>query len=1098
MKNFFWMLLILCSSLHAQCFDCIKNFGGFARDIDKLPDGFVHLYTGAIHKYDFNCNLLWTKTLRGHEAYINSVTTDPAGNIYLMLLDRTSTNAGMGPWNVNGFMMSPGVNFYKLNPNGDVLWWKHIGPMTGHRLSNIAYSQNALYLTGTFYQNLTFSSAVSFNHPYTDYPRAFIAKYDTDGNFIAAAERGNGLELFGISEIDPQGNTYLTYKTPNYEYSRVDKIDANLNLAWSTTLTSNIPGSNNPSVYDPTGIRFNSENQKLYLWGGMNLTTNILGHSFFISENNGVFQSALTEFNASTGTLTNIRRFDNNSNYSVPVFNGPAVHRSAFMAEKNGDLYLLTSFSGTLPLANGVATSTTYNNNTSNSEDLLLLKIKLFDFTPELVFQSYGVQNLNYHVGNHPGKIMFNGDDLYLTASFSSNPMTINGAVINNNSGNNNTDAMLYKYNILNSAGSGVINAQQTCLNDQTVFNLSGTYDSVVWNFGEPASPSNVSTLANPQHQYLSSGTYHVKAVVTCGIHTQTVEKDVVITPMPYLNAVPPITACEDSNGSGISSSFDTTQLQNRLVGAQPNVSLSFFTSSGLPLPSPLTNPFTNTVVNSQTVVARAYFTQNPGCYIERPIVFTTLASPLEPTAVSQQTFCIQENALIRDLTVAESNVIWHDAPFLGNSMAAGTALVNGNTYYASLKSATCESKRVPVTVLIQATPAPTGVANQLFCAFGNPTLSDIIVSGNNLKWYRSIGGSVLALSTRLTDGMTYYATQTVDGCESMTHLSVTVQVQSTLNVRAIALFYCDDDYDGLERINLDSFQHRLIDNPEQYHFSFFDTEVAAEDGTGEISAAYELRIGMHSVFARITSSTGCFQIVEIELELNESPQLNIPETIALCKDLGTVPIHAGDFDHYLWSTGEMSASITVSQPGSYWVTVTEDHNNINCSTTKNFEIFLSDAPQIERVQVTEWTAERNSIVIVVDTEGSYEYSIDGFTFQESNTFENLLSGTYNVYVRDVYRCDITKAEVVLLMYPVYFTPNGDGYNDVWKLPNSKREGNMSITIFDRYGKRVCEMSGDKGWDGTYNGKNLPTDDYWFVITHPDGKKLQGHFALKR
>ncbi|MFI1771825.1 MopE-related protein, partial [Thalassobellus citreus] len=81
---------------------------------------------------------------------------------------------------------------------------------------------------------------------------------------------------------------------------------------------------------------------------------------------------------------------------------------------------------------------------------------------------------------------------------------------------------------------------------------------------------------------------------------------------------------------------------------------------------------------------------------------------------------------------------------------------------------------------------------------------------------------------------------------------------------------------------------------------------------------------------------------------------------------------------------------------------------------------------------------------------------------------------------------------------PQFFTPNNDGSNDNWVVPN--RLNNISsITIYDRYGKLIKEV-GDlqSGWDGTYKNKPLPTSDYWYLILYNDGRTLKGHFTLKR
>jgi gliding motility-associated-like protein len=109
-----------------------------------------------------------------------------------------------------------------------------------------------------------------------------------------------------------------------------------------------------------------------------------------------------------------------------------------------------------------------------------------------------------------------------------------------------------------------------------------------------------------------------------------------------------------------------------------------------------------------------------------------------------------------------------------------------------------------------------------------------------------------------------------------------------------------------------------------------------------------------------------------------------------------------------------------------------------------------------------------------------------------------LKSGDYKVYVRDKNNCGVVDEEVFLLMYPYYFTPNDDTYNDTWKINLSEFEKGLTIKIFDRNGKFLKELSNDVGWDGMLNGEKLPATDYWFLVTRANGKEHRGHFTLKR
>ncbi|WP_370478075.1 MopE-related protein [Tamlana flava] len=81
---------------------------------------------------------------------------------------------------------------------------------------------------------------------------------------------------------------------------------------------------------------------------------------------------------------------------------------------------------------------------------------------------------------------------------------------------------------------------------------------------------------------------------------------------------------------------------------------------------------------------------------------------------------------------------------------------------------------------------------------------------------------------------------------------------------------------------------------------------------------------------------------------------------------------------------------------------------------------------------------------------------------------------------------------------PRFFTPNNDGNNDTWVVPD-RLKSISHIDIYDRYGKLLKEIRDtEMGWDGTYNNTLMPDSDYWYVIIYKDGKVLKGHFSLVR
>jgi gliding motility-associated-like protein len=80
---------------------------------------------------------------------------------------------------------------------------------------------------------------------------------------------------------------------------------------------------------------------------------------------------------------------------------------------------------------------------------------------------------------------------------------------------------------------------------------------------------------------------------------------------------------------------------------------------------------------------------------------------------------------------------------------------------------------------------------------------------------------------------------------------------------------------------------------------------------------------------------------------------------------------------------------------------------------------------------------------------------------------------------------------------PQFFTPNSDGFNDVWKVDDPQNLVE-SIQIFDKYGKLLKFIDADLTWDGIFNGKALPSSDYWYRVNTVDGRILRGNVTLKR
>ncbi len=254
-------------------------------------------------------------------------------------------------------------------------------------------------------------------------------------------------------------------------------------------------------------------------------------------------------------------------------------------------------------------------------------------------------------------------------------------------------------------------------------------------------------------------------------------------------------------------------------------------------------------------------------------------------------------------------------------------------------------------------------------------------------------------------------------------------------------------------------------------------------------------------IYARISSGSDCYGIAQIPLIVHSFGSALNNEAVVLCDTTVSIPLNAGSgYTSYSWDTTPptLTQTLNVTEPGIYTVTVT---NTFNCTGIKTFTVTESGRATDAQFEIQDFTGGSNSVTVLPQGIGTYQYSLDGVRFQESPLFTNLDSGQYTVYIKDINGCgNPFRKTVVVLDYPKYFTPNGDGMHEYWSIPYMYSRPNINVVIYDRYGKVVTGFKGGNslGWDGTLGGRKLPASDYWFVITLENGETFKGHFALIR
>ena len=328
--------------------------------------------------------------------------------------------------------------------------------------------------------------------------------------------------------------------------------------------------------------------------------------------------------------------------------------------------------------------------------------------------------------------------------------------------------------------------------------------------------------------------------------------------------------------------------------------------------------------------------------------------------------------------------------------------------------------------------------------------------------------------------------------CYSISEVTLNVEPHSNLGTYDV-YDICSDEIGLAVLIEIDQILNPLSVDFPNTDISIYRSEYSAllkiepltEDFYITFTQAFE-------VYFRVETENLCNYIGKIDLDILVAPVVEDIDYVYCPAYQNTLDAGAG-FETYLWSTGEVSQTIDISEPGIYSVEV----SNGICLNDFVVNAVLSSDIEIESISVNDFQ-ESNTVEIFVNEpgEGLIEYSLDGITYFESNYFNNVQPGLYTVRVkRD--NCGLATKTILVGGFPKFFTPNGDGQNDTWQIKSRELFEPAIIEIYDRYGKLLKTMDSlSEGWNGTFNGQLVIPSDYWFIIKFRD-RQITGHFAMK-
>jgi gliding motility-associated-like protein len=250
-------------------------------------------------------------------------------------------------------------------------------------------------------------------------------------------------------------------------------------------------------------------------------------------------------------------------------------------------------------------------------------------------------------------------------------------------------------------------------------------------------------------------------------------------------------------------------------------------------------------------------------------------------------------------------------------------------------------------------------------------------------------------------------------------------------------------------------------------------------------------------------------------------PEIQFPDIVGICSDelpyIITTEDSADGFRWYRTNSGSPETLLSehrdapVTEPGRYLYEAFNSRiingREVICTDSKLFTVVVSEKATINSIDVFN-LPDGKQVTISVSGSGNYEFALDSVDgpYQEHPVFTGVQGGQHLVYIRDQNGCGIVERTVdrdlTVDDFPNFFTPNGDGINDLWSFISPPENFGITvdqIAIYDRYGIMLALLIPDsQGWNGEFNGRPLPASDYWFKATVSNGQEVKGHFSLKR
>lgn len=464
------------------------------------------------------------------------------------------------------------------------------------------------------------------------------------------------------------------------------------------------------------------------------------------------------------------------------------------------------------------------------------------------------------------------------------------------------------------------------------------------------------------------------------------------------------------------------------------------------------------------------------------------------PSVTNNGPLCVGQNLNLRVTSISGASYKW-SGPNGFSSLSQNPDINNvtekmAGTYTVEITQGSCPaesfSTNVGITPIVSQNIQVSGPLS--FCEGENVTLSITGTSGYTYQW--KVNGSNIASATSTS------LAATTSGNYSVVLKNGNCTVESPA-VQVEAFPKPTPSFTAPEVVCID--KPIQIMNTTQYSGSA-TLNYSWNLGDGTTSTAKELshtytNPGTYTITLSIINE----QNSDCSVEYSRSIQVADNITFALISDHTEVPCEGevitlsvnGSFATYLWNTGATTSTIQVTEPGVYSLNVATAEG---CTGSGEITIDFLPTPILEIGSEGDLTSIGIGESVQLLASGGLNYQWSPAEGLDDPTSPNPIATpkattTYTVISTGENGCAVSKEITINVSNALnvtgrkLFSPNGDGIDDLWRIERIHFYPECTVSIFDRQGVKVYESKGyQNDWDGTFNGKNLNQDVYFYVI----------------